>query len=405
MQRRAIIVADAAGSAADVAATLARLGFTMPAQVAQLTQALGELRNEPFDLLIVPLGGIEPAQLASLEQAIRAHPSLAVVGTAPSADPDLILRALRAGVHEFLVAPPPQQDLLQAVERLMRRSNVADGRGEIIAVYSGKGGLGSTSIAVNIGAVLATQRAPAPVALVDCMLGGGDVRVFLNLRPVYDMGDVLARLHDLDAELLTSLMTKEPRGSFVLPAAEDPLFDDAFDGASLTTILQMTRTAFDTTVLDCEHHLSERTLAALDAADRVLVVTQPSVPALSSTRRTLELFERLGYPAEKVCVVLNRFQYGDVFTLANVSEALKREVYWTLPNDYRTASAALNMGVSVVQQDPQSKLARSLADLATKLRGAGGHKHNGKGDARGDAGHASRLRNLFGKSRGSGHVT
>lgn len=399
-QRKAIVVADSAGSPQDAADTLGRLGFTTASSV-DLEHAIASLRREAVDLLIVPLQGIDPLRLAALERAIRAHAYTAVIGTAPTADPDLILRAMRAGVREFLVYPPSSNDLAQAADRLVRRGGPADAAGEIIAVHSGKGGLGTTSIAVNVAEALTALDPGNRVALVDAVFSGGDVRVFLNLQPPYDMSHLMLKLDELDSDLLVSLMTKRANGTYVLTAAEDPAFDDAFDGASVTRMSQQLRSAFHRTVIDTEHHLSDRTLAILDAADKILLVTEPSVPALRSTRRSLDLFQRLGYDSTKTCVVLNRFQYGEVFTLKNIKESLGREVYASLPNDFRTVSAALNKGISVGEEDPQSKLARSFNDLAIKLRGTGtsGGDPSGNGSAP-----QSRLRTLFRRGSGADHV-
>lgn len=395
-QRRALIVADAAGASEAVADALSRFGFTTIVPSPRIDQALGRLRAEPFDLLIVPLHSIGQGQLAMLEREIRGRPSVSVIGTAPTADPELILRAMRAGVHEFLVYPPTPQDLAAAVERLMVRGGAAVQSGQVVAVYSAKGGLGATSIAVNMAQAFAAQDSKARVALADCVFTGGDVRVFLNLQPAYDISDLVAKLESVDGALLRSLMTAGPMGVSVLPASEDPVLDESFDAATVGIVVDQLRANFDVTVIDCEHHLSERTLAILDAADRIALVTQPNVPSLRSTQRTLALFRRLGYAETKSCVVLNRFQTGDVFTLSMVAESLKHDVFWNLPNDYRTSVASLNKGVSVTQQDAGSKLARSYAQLATKLRTAveidGGHA------AAVVAPQRSRLRNLFGLS-------
>lgn len=398
-QRKAIIVADAAGPPEEISGVLSRVGFSTVIPSPRLDHALGRLRAEPFDLLIIPLQGLDASQFTHLEREIRGRPSLSVIGTAPEANPDLILRAMRAGVHEFLVAPPSPDDLMRAAGRLTSRGDVTGRTGQVIAVYSGKGGLGTTSIAVNTAHALAAANPGVAVALADCVFGGGDVRVFLNLRAAYHMGDLVSKLDEVDAAMLRSLMTSGPGGAWVLPAADDPTFEDAFDGATVTAILEQLRANFDMTVVDCEHQLSERTLAILDAADRVLVVTQPSVPSLRSTQRTLELFRRLGYGDQKSCVVLNRFEYGDVFTVENVASSLKREVYWTLPNDYRTSSGSLNKGVSVIQHDADSKLALGYARLAAKLRGQS-EEVSQNGQPKG-----LRLRTLFGMSRGAGDVT
>ncbi len=402
-QRRAIIVGDSAGAPDGVADALSRFGFTTIVPSPRIDQALGRLRAEPFDLLVVALQSMDQGQLSMLEREIRGKPSLSVIGTAPTANPDLILRAMRAGVHEFLVYPPTPQDLRGAVERLMLRGGAAEQSGQVVAVYSAKGGLGTTSIAVNMAQAFAAQDSKARVALADCVFTGGDVRVFLNLQPAYDVSDLVAKLDAVDGALLRSLMTAGPMGVWVLAASEDPVLDDSFDAATVGIVVDQLRANFDVTVIDCEHHLSERTLAILDAADRIALVTQPNVPSLRSTQRTLALFRRLGYAETKSCVVLNRFQPGDVFTLSMVAESLKHDVFWNLPNDYRTSIASLNRGVSVTQQDAGSKLARSYAQLATCLRAVA--VASGGANSAIATPQRSRLRSLFKLSGKPANVT
>lgn len=367
-QRRAIIVAEAAGPADQVTAALGRTGFGQPETVMRLDQGLARLRASQADLLIIPLQGLDPIRLATLEREIRSRPEVSVIGTAPKAEPELIVRAMRAGVHEFLVYPPPVEELTSAIERLFKRSSTATTAGQVIAVYTAKGGLGTTSIAVNVAQACAARERGTRVALVDCVFTGGDVRLFLDLHPNYDVEHLLPKLDDVDRAMLDSLLTPGPAGVSVLPASEDALFNESVDAPAAVAILERLREHFDVTVADCEHHLSERTLAILDTADRILVVTQPNVPALRSAQRTLALFDRLGYTQAKTCVVVNRFQPGDAFTLATVSESLEREVYASLPNDYKTSVASLNRGVCVNQQDAGSKLARAYMELAGKLR-------------------------------------
>lgn len=368
-QRRAIIVAEAAGPAEQVNAALGRMGFTQPENVMRLDQGLARLRASQADLLIIPLQGLDPIRLATLEREIRARPEVSVIGTAPRAEPDLIVRAMRAGVHEFLVFPPPVEELTNAIERLFKRtSSASTTAGQVIAVYTAKGGLGTTSIAVNVAQACAARERGTRVALVDCVFTGGDVRLFLDLHPHYDVEHLMPKLDDVDRAMLDSLLTPGPAGVSVLPASEDALFNESVDATAAVAILERMREHFDVTVADCEHHLSERTLAILDTADRILLVTQPNVPALRSAQRTLALFDRLGYTHAKTCVVVNRFQAGDAFTLATVAESLEREVYASLPNDYKTSVASLNRGVCVNQHDAGSKLAKAYVDLAGKLR-------------------------------------
>jgi pilus assembly protein CpaE len=401
MQRRALIAANAAGTPESVAGVLARFGFTRTAHADDREGALAQMRDAHFDLVIIPVDDISPAELVSLEREIRRDPNTSVIATSYSAEPDLIVRAMRAGIHEFLVNPPKPEELAGSVERLMRRTRAETEQGDLIAVYSGKGGLGSTSIAVNLAQAFASIRKDSRVAVVDLVVTGGDVRVFLNLKPTYDISHLLAKGSQIDAELLNSVLTPCPGGVWALPTGDSPEDQDMFDSAAVGSVLTLLRHHFAVTVVDCEHHLSEGTLAALDAADRIVLVTQLTVPSLRSTQRSLAVCRRLGYDDAKLCVVVNRYQSGDVLPVKDAEDLLQTQIYWKLPNDYRLSAASLTRGVPVTLEDPNSKLARSYADLVKKLSGmttSGGFpkfQESGR----------SRLSKLFGTDKGVRNVS
>lgn len=402
MQRRALIAANAAGSPEAVSGVLARFGFSRTAHVEDREAALAQMREAHFDLVILPVDGITPAELVALEREIRKDPNTSVIATAYSAEPDLIVRAMRAGAHEFLVNPPKPEELAGSVERLMRRTRSDTEQGNLIAVYSGKGGLGSTSIAVNLAHAFATVQTQARVALVDLIVAGGDVRVFLNLKPSYDISHLIAKGSQVDAELLNSVLTPCPGGVWALPTGDSPEDQDMFDSAAVGSVLTLLRQHFAVTVVDCEHHLSEATLTALDAADRILLVTQLTVPALRSTQRSLAVCRRLGYDDSKLCVVINRYQSGDVLPVKDAEDLLQTQIYWKLPNDYRLSAASLTRGVPVTIEDPNAKLSRSYADLVKKLSGmisSGGFQRVP------EVSHRSRLQKLFGTDKGVRNVS
>lgn len=391
MPRRALIISGAAGPQDIANGVLQRFGFA-PAELAlNLAEATARVRAEPFDLVVVPLQGLDPLELSTLDREARRRGTF-IIGTAAQSDPELILRAMRSGVAEFLVYPPDPKDLSGAVDRLMRRTHTEGKAGSAIAVYSAKGGLGTTSVAVNVAFALAKAHPEGQVALVDVVAGGGDLRVMLDLKPQYDMSDLLRKIDRIDADLLRSLLTPLSNGVWVLPSSEDPESAEALDAAAVTTILDQLRMHHTFTVIDCEHTLSDRTLAALDAADRIVLVTQLNLPALRSTQRSLALCQRLGYADEKVHVVVNRYHSGDVVTIADAAEVLGREIFYRLPNDYRTSAGALTKGVPVVEFDASSQLARGYEGLAARVNG--GVTSNGA-----QAGSTSRLAKLFGRGR------
>jgi pilus assembly protein CpaE len=398
IQRRALIAGNAAGQADAVDAVLARFGFVPATQVSDRGRAIARMRDEQFDLVILPLHDAAPLELLALEREIRKNPDMSVIATAHAHDSDLILRALRAGVHEFLISPPASEELASSVERLMRRMVTEAARGELVAVYSGKGGVGSTSIAVNLAQAFASTLTNARVALADLVVSGGDVRVFLNLKPAYDLTHLVEKGKQVDGELLNSILSPCPGGVWVLPTSENPEAEELFDAAAIGSILDLLRANFAVTVADCEHHLSERALTALDAADRIVLVTELSVPSLRSMQRTLGLCRRLGYGENKLCVVVNRYQSADVLPLKDAESLLQWPVYWTLPNDYRLSAASLTKGVPVALEDPGSKLARSYRDLANKLSGRPAAANAGNRPP-GDHKSGSRIRTFFGLER------
>jgi pilus assembly protein CpaE len=379
MRRQALIVLGSLEPEQAATEVLARFGFVQTQAAASIQDALDLLRDKHFDLLIIPLQNASAPLLAALDREIRRLQTTFVIGTAPRADPELILRAMRSGIHEFLPLPLDDKDFASAVDRLMRRNQASAQRGRVIAVYSGKGGLGNSTIAVNLAHGFAANHKNSRVAVADLVVAGGDVRVLLDLRPTYDMADVAAKLDRIDSDLLHSLLTPSRGGVWVLPAPDDSELDNSLDGNVTSTIIELLRNEFALTVLDCEHHMGERTLAALDAADRIVLVTDLSVTALRSAQRSLVLCRRLGYPDEKLCVVVNRFQSGEVLSPADASDLLKADIFWRLPNDYKIAAAALAKGVTVSEGEPTSRLSVSFSQLAAKLGGTSpGSNGNGK---------------------------
>lgn len=392
MQKNVLVVSRAVGNLAVVDEVLQRFGFAPAVQVDGVGEGLELLRKERFDLAFLPLSEVGTLQLAEVERLVRQQELPYIIGTAPRPEPELIVQALRAGVHEFLVSPPDPTELTTAVDRLFRRTVGREAQpGSVIAVYSAKGGLGTTSIALNVAFGLARSQPTARVAVADFVVSGGDVRVLLDLKAEYDIGDLMARMERIDAELLQSILAPVEGGVWVLPSTEKPEVAELVDAAAAATIIGQLRTHYAYTVLDCEHHLTERTLAALDLADTILLVTQLNVAAMRSTQRTLALAERLGYGSDKIKVVVNRYQGNDVLSLKDAAELLDRPVFFNLPNDYRSSAAAQAKGLSVFGHDSTSRLAQSYTELAARLAGAEHPSRNGKSRAPG-----SRIGRLFG---------
>ncbi len=394
MTRLAVIVADAMGPDTGPAQALQRFGYTQVQQARAFDDAIDAITNEHVDLLIVPIDGLDDAGIATLERVARRERHMGVIATSPRQDPELMLRAMRAGIQEFLVRPLSLTDLVPSLERLHRRADSREVNGQVFAIFSAKGGVGTTTTALNLASALASNHPDAKVAIADLTVPGGDLAILLNAHPTYDLGELSSKIERLDAELLNSVMTPAADGVWFLAAPDRPDAADAVDAGVVAAILAQMRGSFAFSVIDCEHQLNDRTLAALDNADRIVLLTELKVPSLRAAQRTLGIFRRLGYPNEKLCVVVNRLQSGDVVSPAEASQVLKADIFFKLPNEYRTVSEASTKGEPVVQSHPDSKLSWAYLQLAHKLGG-------GTLSAPSDGGNGSRsvLRQIFTRKR------
>lgn len=369
MTRLAVLVGEALGTDDSVDTTLNRFGYQRLVRVAAVEDALELVAQEHVDLLVLNADGVEEIEFAAVERAARRERHMSVLATAPAHDPQLMLRAMRAGIQEFLIRPVAQADFIASLERLQRRVESISVNGQVYAVFSAKGGVGTTTVAVNLACALAANHGESKVAIADLALPGGDVGILLNARPQYDISALSHKIERLDAELLNSTMTPAADGVWILAAPERSDVADSVDAGAVQAIIAQLRSNFAFTVIDCEHQLNDRTLAALDAADRILLLTELKVPSLRAAQRTMSIFRRLGYPNEKLCVVVNRLQSGDVVSAPEASQVLKADLYFKLPNEYKTVSESATAGQPVVQSHPDAKLTWAFRQLAHKLGG------------------------------------
>ncbi|MFZ9897949.1 MAG: AAA family ATPase [Gemmatimonadaceae bacterium] len=365
MPRRTVLtISGAVGPDVDLDTTLAPLGFAPADVVVSPAELIDHLHAAHYDLLLLPLDGVGD-YLGQLEPALRADPAMSVVGTGATADPELILRGLRLGAHEFLVRPAPAPDLVAAIERAQRRVSPDGRRGRIVAVFSQKGGMGVTTVAINL-AVACAAVPRQRVALVDLGEDDPDIRLFLNLAPAYDLTDLLARGDDVDGSVIASILTEHPSGVWVLPAAERG-GRAGLDPAAVAAMLGHLRAHFDVIVVDADSSRRPHVLAALDAAQRILLVTQLSLPALRSAQQASQWLRERGYGDDKVQVLMNRVSGGDAVSLADAREVLGRDIAHTLPNDHRSCTTAVARGVALRQAVPEARLTKRFEALASQV--------------------------------------
>lgn len=390
-KRLAIVVAGAAGPEDLLNQVLEPRGFLPVMLVATLSELTTQLRSRQPALVIVPLQhAANGTDFSLFEAELRRHPNTAAIGTSPHKDADTVLAAMRAGILEFLVNPIDANELTAAVSRVLSNITLPAQAGRIYAVYSAKGGVGTSTVAVSLAWALSRQGNTRSGSLVDFTTAGAGVRVMLNINPMYDLGSIAARADRLDRDYLRSVMASHPDGVAVLAAAEELDAADPLDIKTAGRLLELLRHEYAYTVVDADHHFSDPTLASLDAADRILLVTQLEVSALRSAQRSLGVFARLGYPAEKVVLVVNRRSDRDRISITDAERVLGRPVEYRLPNDYTSCSDAIMHGQFVQKQAPTSPMVAAVSNMASMLTGTtNGSAENGA--------ERSRLSRLFGR--------
>ncbi|MBL0940728.1 MAG: hypothetical protein IBJ03_17680 [Gemmatimonadaceae bacterium] len=373
--RRAFVVREALGPLASVIPVFTGSGFNRPVEVESTARLLELVQDEGADLVVVPFDQLSSAQLDELERILQERPGLAAIATAPTADSTLILAAFRKGLAEFLVSPTDPRELGSALARLESRWARAPRGGHITAVYSPAGGAGVTTVAVNVAHALSLRKPPGRVAVADLVVGLGDVATQLNITPTYDLGELVRKLDRADNESVHSIASGVADGFDAVAGTVDLELGEEVTADAVQRILALMRSTYSYTVLDVEHTVSPRTIAALDGADRIVVVFQVSVTGLRKVKRALALFSQLEFPQEKVLLVANRVGAGDVMRWPDVTRALGRSVDYRLPNAFQSVADAQTRGIPIAAAGAGGNM-QPLVDayqlLAVRLMGQPG---------------------------------
>ena len=314
------------------------------------------------DVLLVDLRGGRPApaELAALK---RQHPSTNVMLLASALDPALMLAGMRAGVNEYLAEPLKQSEFDAAIARLLGQRPQITG-GPVFAFVGAKGGVGTTTTAVNVATVLA-KLSKGPALLVDLHLSYGDAAVFLGAEPRFSLLDALENMHRLDAEFLKSLVVRTASSVELLASADRPA-TAAIDMRNLDTIVQLASSLYAYTVLDVPR--SDMTaLDCLDRAGTIVVVANQELAAVRNAGH-MNAALRSRYPNARVMTVINKIDARAEITQGDVQKAVGSTIAHEFPSDYRLALSAMHKGRPLAL-DNHNQLSASMTALARELAG------------------------------------
>jgi pilus assembly protein CpaE len=320
-----------------------------------------------LDVQLPKLDGYQVATKIRTEEGSSSH--VPIIMLTAEREVEQKVRGLRAGADDYLIKPFHPAELLARIKSLLARFAPRESLlarpplGRILAFYGAKGGVGTTTIAINL-AIALHRELGRKVALVDGNLQFGDHRVFLDLgldrKSIVDV----VTAPSIDADLIKQVMVKHDSGIDLLLAPPSPETAELVHPEHLPFIAEQLAQLYDYTLIDIDKRLDDVNLGVFEAADAVFVVMTADLSCLKNVRLILETMEHLGYPAEKVQLVLNRSNAFTGINVKNAEVALKRTIQHQVVNEYRGAISALNSGAPFMFTKADSALGGSLLAFA-----------------------------------------
>ena len=359
----------------------------------QALQLAAELMPEVvlMDINMPDMDGIAATERLSAEV-----PDAAVVMMSVQGEADYLRRSMLAGAREFLVKPFSSDELTASIRQVYAREQEkraaarrrrswpraavataptagggggGDRDGQIVAIFSPKGGVGRTTIAVNM-AIAASTELGKSVVLVDGSFQFGDVGVLLNLNPKNkSIADLVPELEAGEPESLDTFVINHSAGVRVLLAPPSPEMAELITPTAVKRVLEALRRQHDLVIVDCTSWFNETTLAILDAADTVLTILSLEITSIKNMRLFLEVADQLGYEHGKVKLVLNRADSSLGIRVTDVENSIGRKVDHTIVSDGRSVVYALNRGVPFFLSNREAEVSQDILRLATAVAG------------------------------------
>jgi pilus assembly protein CpaE len=246
-----------------------------------------------------------------------------------------------------------------------------ENEGRVIAIFSPKGGVGRTTIAVNLAVAAATELGRS-VVLMDGSFQFGDVGVLLNLNPKNkSIADLVPELEMGEPESLDTFVIKHSSGISVLLAPPSPEMAELITPGGVKKVIEALRRRHDLVIIDCTSWFNDTTLAILDVADDVLTILSLEITSIKNMRLFLEVAEQLGYEQSKIKLVLNRADSTLGIRVADVENSIGRKVDHTIVSDGRSVVYALNRGVPFFLSNREAQVSQDVLRLATVISGGG----------------------------------
>ncbi len=346
------------------------------------------------DVILMDINMPDMDGIAATEQLSATVPGAAVVMMSVQGEADYLRRSMLAGAREFLVKPFSSDELTASIRQVSARERDKQSRmaiaapapvggtgtpgaragdpgepGIVVAVFSPKGGVGRTTVAVNLAVAAATELAKR-VVIMDASFQFGDVGVLLNLNPKSkSIADLIPELDVGELDSIDTFLINHTAGVRVLLAPPSPETAEMITAAGVKKVIETLRRDHDLVVVDCTAFFNDTTLAVLDAADVILTMLSLEITSIKNMRLFLEVAEQLGYESGKVRLVLNRADSALGIRVADVEHSIGRKVDETVVSDGRSVVYALNRGVPFFLSNREAQVSQDILRLARSVVG------------------------------------
>ena len=332
---------------------------------------LPESADEMPEIVFLDLAREPEPFFAFATQLRRLRPTVKLIACSAAVppQPNLLLEAMRSGVQDFLGKPVQAESLKDLLLRISQDVNAKEfpSQDKLIVVMGSKGGVGATTVAVNLGVQLASF-AHRRTVLLDFARPLGNVHLLLDLHPKFSIRDAVDNLDRLDSHFLAGLLTKHKTKLEILGGTTQPEEWQNVNVSVLDRVINVAQNAFDVVLMDMGSQFSTDWSTILRMARMILIVAEANVPSLWTLERRLLALKGFGIPQERARIIINRWHKGDDEVLKSIQKDINRPIFASLPNDFRKASQAVNLGTPI-QENHNNILSTRYRQIAGQLVG------------------------------------
>lgn len=328
------------------------------------------IKNLKKALIIVDISEYQEQALNFVAKISCEHPDCKIITTSDKPTIDLMIRTMRVGSCDLVPMPIIKNKIFTTLDKIyidftgnqQKKSNC-----KIISIYSNKGGVGKTSVAVNL-AVEIAKITKENVALIDLNFQLGDVTTFLDIKPSFNISYMLQNLDKLNTEFLLSTLEKYKETSlYILADSPNYKSNNKLSIKNLSEFFDILRNTFSYVIVDTSGGFDHAALKALSLSDIIFLLMIVNLPALRNVQRCNEMFDNEKIDKEKIKIIINRYMENDEINSDEVEKVLSKNIYWKIPNNYFTMMSAINKGVPVSAVNPDSNVALNIKNLALNI--------------------------------------